>query len=315
MRFKINASDVAGLLRKKPFKGCYEEAVIKTFNNLPETAAILTRLKAKTGQKTLDEFKKTAFTPAVYEAKKVATEAIKQADRADDIRAEAAKMQVKLEQAVRENRAPEIVEEIFRQVEIKKKEVAAVAHVPSVQVALARQEAVVAKEIASQPLPQEVKERLVQEARAELVKERGTRGEEAILNTHEVERGTRIQDRNTRGLRIDYESFAIVGRIDGYDEENQLVVEVKNRESAKVWNGGTPEYDIIQLRVYMRALHCDGELVEHYKKTGETRRTMFSDNDEEWNEIEEALMYAVEELQELSNQPSRLQRILEDSTR
>jgi len=92
-------------------------------------------------------------------------------------------------------------------------------------------------------------------------------------------------------------------------------VEVKNRESAKVWNGGTPEYDIIQLRVYMRALKCDGELVEHYKKTGETRRTMFSDNDEEWDEIEEALMCAVEELQELSNQPSRLQRILEDSTR
>jgi hypothetical protein len=315
--WKISASEVSSLIKKKPFKGCYEEAIINVFSKNPVTASLLESIKRKHGLISLSEVKETVLSPKIYEYKKEAARAIDEADRASDIRNDAIITKKKLDEAVELLKTTadveiqsKVVQTFKNELAVKVKEVEKVAHVPTVAAIIQQHSERVSKEIESQPISKEVKELITKDAESELIKDRGTRGENAILDKYEHDTGNKVEHRNTEWIDIFGGSYHIVGRTDGYDEDNNIIIEVKNRFSERVWKKGTPDYDIIQLRVYMRGMNCDGEIVEHYKETGETRRTLYKNDDKEWRKIESALNIAVDDMNKLMKNPDKLADIL-----
>ena len=124
----------------------------------------------------------------------------------------------------------------------------------------------------------------------EIQKQRGTRMEAAVEDKRAATTGKAITDRNTP-VRYECPEYTIVGYIDGM--EDNKIVETKNRK--RFWPS-VPEYDIIQLRCYMKMKGgVDGMLLEQFP-SGQNRVTPVEWDEDEWSGIHQGLCWVATEV-------------------
>jgi hypothetical protein len=194
----------------------------------------------------------------------------------------------------------------------KKLAVETVAAIPTVEQTLSNVEAVCQRVIDRTPnMPKEMAAQLLADARGEVAKKRGLNNEDTILNTYEADRKVVLTERNTRMLRMETEHFTLVGRTDGYVADQKRVVDSKDRTR---FFPEVPVYDIIQLRVYMRMLDAtDSELIEKFPKHP-TRTTVYTNDPEEWADIEASLNLATRRMTEILADASSLEDLVFKNT-
>ena len=119
------------------------------------------------------------------------------------------------------------------------------------------------------------------------VKERGTRTEEVSTNKLEASTGVPIHSRNAQCYvySIPGSNVVIAGRTDGLQGED-TVIETKTRR--RFWKS-PPEYDIIQLRCYMKLVNRKFGILNECFPDGTTRATKIEWSDSVWYEIENKL--------------------------
>jgi len=119
------------------------------------------------------------------------------------------------------------------------------------------------------------------------VKERGTRTEEVSTNKLEASSGIPIHSRNAQCYvySIPSTNIVIAGRTDGLQGED-TVVETKTRR--RFWKS-PPEYDIIQLRCYMKLVNRKIGILNECFPDGTNRATKIEWSDSVWSEIENKL--------------------------
>jgi hypothetical protein len=120
------------------------------------------------------------------------------------------------------------------------------------------------------------------------VKERGTRIEEESTNKLEVSSGVLIHSRNVQCYVycVPSSNIVIAGRTDGLQGED-AVVETKTRR--RFWKS-PPEYDIIQLRCYMKLTNRKVGMLNECFPDGTNRVTKIEWSDSIWSEIENKLI-------------------------
>jgi len=125
------------------------------------------------------------------------------------------------------------------------------------------------------------------------VKERGTRTEEASTNKLEASTGVLIHSRNSACYVycIPSSNLVIAGRTDGLQGED-TVIETKTRR--RFWKS-PPEYDIIQLRCYMKLTNRKVGMLNECFPDGTNRVTKIEWSDSLWSEIENKLITYINE--------------------
>jgi hypothetical protein len=117
-----------------------------------------------------------------------------------------------------------------------------------------------------------LKEMLVHEIRGQISKHRGITNEKAILDGYETARDVKVVERNVRNIKKEYGKFRLIGRIDGFVESENRIVDSKER--TRFWES-VPIYDEIQMRCYMNMMGAaEAELIERVPN-GETRHTKY----------------------------------------
>lgn len=202
--------------------------------------------------------------------------------------------------------------EVEKAAVLKKIAADAAAAAPSVEQTLANVEAACQKVIDRTPnMTPAMAAQLLADARGEVSKKRGLNNEDKILNTYEAERKVVLTERNTRMLRMETEFFTLVGRTDGFVASQNRVVDSKDRTT--YWKT-VPVYDEIQLRVYMHMLEAtDSELVEKFPN-GTTRNTVFTNDPEEWANIEASLNLAARRMEGILADASSLEELVFKNT-
>lgn len=153
--------------------------------------------------------------------------------------------------------------------------------------------------------------RLAKEIAGMVSKQRGIQNETAILNNYETQRNVRVTERNARMYRKDCGSYQLIGKIDGYVESQNRVVDSKER--TRPWPK-VPLYDEIQLRTYMILTGAaEAELVERFPD-GTTRTTKYMNDVEKWKPIQDLLEKTVEKLNDILTNPEELKRIVISNT-
>jgi hypothetical protein len=135
---------------------------------------------------------------------------------------------------------------------------------------------------------------VVQTLTSQIQKQRGTRMESIAEDELGAKTGITVSNRNTP---VRYESlhYIIVGYIDGTSGDR--IVETKNRKH--FW-GSPPEYDLIQLRCYMKMKgNTDGVLLERFPN-GNTRETELVWDDSEWDTLDTALRNLTNEIEKMT---------------
>lgn len=124
--------------------------------------------------------------------------------------------------------------------------------------------------------------------------------ENTVLDEVAQRRGAPVVQRNTRTGRMDGPNFRITGRADGIVHDDQdggrpIIIEAKTRRR---WFDAPPEYDIIQLQVYLRLFGIERGVLEERSQTreGVFRSTPVTCDDATWASIERELTRAAEEI-------------------
>lgn len=156
-------------------------------------------------------------------------------------------------------------------------------------------------------LTPELREQIAAEVRGKVTKQRGLNNEDAILNNYEKEQDVKVVERNTRMIRKDYTTFKIIGRLDGFVEKENRIVDSKDR--TRIWNT-VPVYDEVQMRCYMDMTGASqAELVERFPdKT--TRTTKYLNDAEKWKAIYDAVQQKVSLINEMVEDAEKLKRIV-----
>lgn len=160
-------------------------------------------------------------------------------------------------------------------------------------------------------LPDNVRRKITKECASEIHKQRGLKNENEVLDQYEVETKTTVTERNTCMRKISFPEYGLCGRIDGYVESLNRIVDSKERT---VHWPEVPIYDEIQLRVYMELMDCpEAELVERFPG-GKKRNTVFTRDPARWKTIHDALVVASAEMTTASMDDAVLLKIIEANT-
>lgn len=155
--------------------------------------------------------------------------------------------------------------------------------------------------------PKDVQERLVQEVAGVVSKQRGLKNENTILDTYEVDRDVKVTERNTKTCQKIFPTFKLIGRIDGYVESENRIVDSKDR--TRFWDQ-VPIYDEVQLRCYMNMLNAkESELIERFPDRT-VRHTKFTNDEDKWKVIEKAIEQSVREINEALKDHDLLKKII-----
>jgi hypothetical protein len=154
-----------------------------------------------------------------------------------------------------------------------------------------------------------VKETVLSCSRAVMMT-RGNMLEESALNKMEEEKNVKslnkknISQRNTKMRYIRTNAFSVGGKIDGYDEDEDVVIEVKNR-IRKTASCFTPyDSEIVQVTIYMKMMRLEGKackaaIIREVFPDGSTKSTTIDWSEEEWKRIEDGLLLFCEEYAKL----------------
>lgn len=153
----------------------------------------------------------------------------------------------------------------------------------------------------------ELREQIAAEVRGKVTKQRGLNNEDAILNNYEKEQDVKVTERNTRMIRKDYSTFKIIGRLDGFVESENRIVDSKDR--TRVWSS-VPIYDEVQMRCYMDMTGASqAELIERFPDRS-TRTTKYLNDAEKWKVIRDAVEQKVALMNEMVEDAEKLKRIV-----
>ena len=153
-----------------------------------------------------------------------------------------------------------------------------------------------------------VKETVLSCSRAVMMT-RGNMLEESALNkmeeeiTKKNETKKNISQRNTKMRYIRTNAFSVGGKIDGYDEDEDVVIEVKNR--IRKTSFSTPyDSEIVQVTLYMKMMRLEGKackaaIIREVFPDGSTKSTTIDWSEEEWKRIEDGLLVFCEEYAKL----------------
>jgi hypothetical protein len=160
-------------------------------------------------------------------------------------------------------------------------------------------------------LGEPVLNRLVSEARGEVSKKRGLNNEDKILNTYEADNNVQVAERNTKNMKMDFPTFRLAGRTDGWVAAHNRIVDSKDRTR---YFPEVPIYDEIQLRTYMKMSGAvEAELIERFP-AHPTRTTKFLNDPNQWAVIEDTLTAAVAKMNRILESPTDLERIIRKNT-
>jgi len=156
-------------------------------------------------------------------------------------------------------------------------------------------------------LTPELRDRIAEEIRGSVSKQRGLDNEEKILDTYEQAREVKVTERNTKTIKKDMGNYRLVGRCDGYVAAQRRIVDSKDR--TRKWPS-VPLYDEIQLRCYMVMYDAlESELIERFPdKTN--RNTVYANDPEKWKHIEDLIQMAVTKLNQALESEEELKRIV-----
>ena len=153
--------------------------------------------------------------------------------------------------------------------------------------------------------------RLVSEARGEVSKKRGLNNEDKILNTYETDNNVQVVERNTKNMKMEFPTFRLAGRTDGWVAAHNRIVDSKDRTR---FFPEVPIYDEIQLRTYMKMSGAvEAELIERFP-AHPTRTTKFVNDPNQWAVIEDSLTAAVAKMNQILESPTDLERIIRKNT-
>ena len=160
-------------------------------------------------------------------------------------------------------------------------------------------------------LTPEVRGLLAAEAKSEVRMKRGLNNENKILNTYEVDHKVEVTERNTKNLNMDFGTFKLTGRTDGWVAAHNRIVDSKDRTR---FFPEVPIYDEIQLRVYMKMTGAtESELIENFPD-GTKRVTKFMNDVEKWDLIEKCLRDAVQRMNDILADDSQLEVLIGKNT-
>jgi len=160
-------------------------------------------------------------------------------------------------------------------------------------------------------LGEPVLNRLVSEARGEVSKKRGLNNEDKILNTYETDNNVQVVERNTKNMKMEFPTFRLAGRTDGWVAAHNRIVDSKDRTR---FFPEVPIYDEIQLRTYMKMSGAvEAELIERFP-AHPTRTTKFVNDPNQWAVIEDSLTAAVAKMNQILESPTDLERIIRKNT-
>lgn len=160
-------------------------------------------------------------------------------------------------------------------------------------------------------MPDHVRAAMVKECASDIHKQRGLQNEDAVLNQYEAATETVVTERNTCMRYADCGSYKLCGRIDGYVESLNRIVDSKER--TRQWST-VPIYDEIQMRVYMELMGCpEAELVERFPN-GKTRNTIFKRDAAIWKTIHDSLEKVAGEMREAASSDELLLKIIYANT-
>lgn len=144
---------------------------------------------------------------------------------------------------------------------------------------------------------QQVDSPVVARALGMAVKERGTRIEEQSTNKLEASSGMLVHSRNAKCYvySIPQSNIFIAGRTDGLQGDD-TVIETKTRR--RFWKS-PPDYDLIQLRCYMKLTNRKLGLLNECFPDGTIRLTKIEWSDSIWSDIEHKLTETFREHDEL----------------
>ena len=136
--------------------------------------------------------------------------------------------------------------------------------------------------------------KIVSDATSEVIKQRGIVLEETSTNVLETKTGVAIRNRNSKCYvyYLPNTSALIAGRVDGLQGDD-TVVETKTRR--RFWKS-PPEYDIIQLRCYMKLTNRRMGILNECFPDGTSRATTIEWSDSIWNEIQSALTNVIKDV-------------------
>lgn len=154
----------------------------------------------------------------------------------------------------------------------------------------------------------------LKECTREVVKTRGTLLEEKAINRMEEELNDvtekvetkvsqaprMISERNTKLRYIRAPAFSIGGKIDGYDEVGNVVIEIKNRMRKTPANTTPYDFEIVQVILYMKMMRLEGKdccaaIIREVFPDGSSRSTTIDWKEEEWEKIEKGMIAFAEE--------------------
>jgi len=160
-------------------------------------------------------------------------------------------------------------------------------------------------------LTPDVRGLLAAEAKSEVRMKRGLNNENKILNTYEVDHKVEVTERNTKNLNMDFGTFKLTGRTDGWVAAHNRIVDSKDRTR---FFPEVPIYDEIQLRVYMKMTGAtESELIENFPD-GTKRVTKFMNDVEKWDLIEKCLRDAVQRMNDILADDSQLEALIGKNT-
>ena len=322
----FSATQVAGVIGKKTPYQTVDQTMYEVFKKDKQAAEIIAAIEKAHNRKPVNNFKgaflkdreiqKSVFA-ALDDCKIVDELAEKEVDATKilwDAEAKSHALDLKVAAGIEVSHEERSAVRTAIEIAAVAKKIAAdaVAAAPSVDQTLATVEAACQKVIDRSPsMSPAMAAQLLADARGEVAKKRGLNNEDKILNTYEAERKVVLTERNTRMLRMEKETFTLVGRTDGFVATQNRVVDSKNR--TRYWTN-PPVYDIIQLRVYMHLLDAtDSELIEKFPKHP-TRHTVYTNDAEEWADIEASLNLAARRMTEILADASSLEDLVFKNT-
>lgn len=156
-------------------------------------------------------------------------------------------------------------------------------------------------------LPEDLRNRLAEEVRGKVTTQRGLDNEEKILDTYEAAKKVKVTERNTKTVKRDFGTYTLVGRCDGYVQEQKRIVDSKDR--TRIWPA-VPLYDEIQMRCYMQLYDAvEAELVERFPdKT--TRNTVYTNDADKWKHLHDLIEKNVNRLNTVLDNEEELKRIV-----
>ena len=122
---------------------------------------------------------------------------------------------------------------------------------------------------------------------------RGTQLEEQSTDKYSTEIHQPVTNRNTRCYVYTTDRYNLCGRIDG-QINNDTIIETKTRR--RIWKS-PPEYDIIQLRCYMKLLNKPLGILNEQFPDNTSRSTRVVWDPKKWNELHNEIVSALDKFE------------------